>query len=136
MDYAKPLPLPDAQTQGFWEGCKAHELRLLRCTRCGTYVHHPAPMCHACNATDLDWAQVSGQGRVYTWIVVHHAPLPGFQEDTPYVVAWVELEEQPGLRLLSNVVGCAPEDMAAGMPVRVEFNDVSDDVTLPVFRPQ
>ena len=135
MAYAKPLPLPDPQTQGFWDGCRAHELRLLRCAECGAYVHQPAPMCRACNGTALDWAQVSGEGRVYTWVVVHHAPVPGFQEETPYVVGWIELAEQSGLRILSNIVGCSPEEVAAGMPVRVEFRDVSDAISLPVFRP-
>jgi uncharacterized OB-fold protein len=130
-----PLPQPDAQTRGFWEGCRAHELRLLRCRECRTWVHQPAAMCHACGAQALDWAAVSGRGSVYTWTVVHHAPLPAFQERTPYVVAWIELVEQSGLRILSNVVGCAPEQLRAGLPVRVTFRDLSDDIALPLFEP-
>ena len=135
MNDAKPLPRPDPLTRGFWDGCREHELRLLRCDACGTYVHQPAPMCHACNATDLSWTPVRGEGGVYTWVVVHHAPNPGFQDETPYVVAWIELDEQPGLRILSNVIGCPPEQVQAGMRVRVEFRDTAGDVSLPVFRP-
>ena len=132
---SKPLPLPDEQTRGFWDGCREHELRLLRCADCATYVHQPSPMCHACNSMRLDWQPVSGEGVVYSWVVVHHAPAPGFQDETPYVVAWIELPEQAGLRILSNIVGCAADRVRAGMRVRVEFRDVSQDFRLPVFRP-
>lgn len=134
MDHQKPLPRADEQTRGFWEGCKEHELRLLCCEDCDTYIHQPAAMCHACNSMRLGWKPVSGEGEVYSWVVVHHAPAPGFQNETPYVVAWIELVEQAGLRILSNVVDCPPEDVQAGMPVRVEFRDVTDEVTLPVFQ--
>ena len=134
MDHQKPLPRADEQTRGFWEGCKNRELRLLRCEDCGTYIHQPAAMCHACNSMRLGWKPVSGEGEVYSWVVVHHAPAPGFQNETPYVVAWIELVEQAGLRILSNVVDCPPADVQAGMPVRVEFRDVTDEVTLPVFQ--
>ena len=81
----------------------------------------------------LDWKAVSGRGEVYSWVVVHHAPAPGFQEETPYVIAWIELVEQAGLRILSNIVGCPPEEVQAGMAVRVEFRDRTDEVTLPLF---
>ena len=78
---------------------------------------------------------MAGQGEVYSWVVVHHAPTASFQEETPYVVAWIELVEQAGLRILSNVVGCPPDEVHAGMRVRVEFRDVTPDVSLPQFRP-
>ena len=134
-DSVKPLPEPDRDSRGFWEGCRAHELRILRCRHCGTYVHQPAPRCHACHSGDLDWQRVSGRGRVYSWVVVHHGTLPGFADETPYVVAFVELVEQPGLRILSNVVGCDPAALRADLEVSVAFEDASDDVSLPVFRP-
>jgi uncharacterized OB-fold protein len=78
---------------------------------------------------------VSGDGEVYSWVVVHHAPGTIFQEQTPYTLAWIELVEQPGLRILSNVVGCPPAQVEAGMRVRVGFRDVTGEVTLPVFHP-
>ncbi len=132
---AKPLPLADDQSRGFWDGCREHELRLLRCEDCTTYVHEPAPMCHACNSMRLSWQPVSGHGEVYSWVVIHHAPAAGFQDDTPYVIAWVELSEQPGLRMLSNIVGCPAAQVRAGMRVSVEFRDVTDEISLPVFCP-
>ncbi len=135
MTRDKTLPLPDELTQGFWDGCRDHELRLLCCEDCATYIHQPAAMCHACNSTRLRWKPGTGEGEVYSWVVVHHAPAAGFQDETPYVVAWIELFEQPGLRILSNLVGCPPAQLQAGMRVRVEFRDVTDEVTLPLFRP-
>lgn len=133
--YQKPLPHPDRESEGFWEGCKDHELRILRCNICDTYVHEPAPICHRCNAMDLSWQPVSGKGSVFTYAVVWAPTLPGFAEDVPYVVAWIELVEQPGLKLLSNVVGCEPKDVSVGMPVEVAFEDVTPDMTLHRFRP-
>ena len=132
MTLKRPLPLPDDQTRGFWEGCGDRELRLLCCEDCGTYIHQPAPMCHACNSTRLDWKRVSGDGALYTWVVVHQAP-PAYE--TPYVVGWSELAEQPGLRILSNVVGCPPAKVQAGMRLRVDFQVLNDEINLPVFRP-
>ena len=135
VDYVKPIPEPNRDSRGFWEGCRAHELRILRCRECGTYVHQPAPLCHACNASELDWQRVSGRGRVYSWVVVHHGTLPGFSRETPYVVAFIELAEQPGLRILSNVIDCDPSELCDGFEVSVTFVDAGDEVSLPVFRP-
>ncbi len=135
MKHQKPLPLADEQTRGFWDGCKQHELRLLCCEDCDTYIHQPAAMCHACNSMRLGWKPVSGEGEVYSWVVVHHAPAPGFQEETPYVIAWIELVEQTGLRILSNIVECPAAKVQAGLPVRVVFRDVTDEVSLPLFIP-
>ena len=91
MAIERPLPLPDEQTRGFWEGCREGELRLLRCQDCRTYIHQPAPMCHVCNSTQLSWKRVSGRGTLYTWVVVHQAPAA---YETPYVLGWIEVDEQ------------------------------------------
>jgi uncharacterized OB-fold protein len=133
--YRKPLPAPDAFTKPFWDGCKAGELRMLRCARCGTYVFFPAPACHACGSMEVAWVPVSGKGSVYSFIVVRQANLPAFAAELPYVVAWVELAEQPGLKMVSNIVGCDPKDVRVGMPVQVTFEQATDEVTLPKFRP-
>ena len=77
---------------------------------------------------------LSGRGEIYSFIVVHRPQHPAFFADVPYNVAIVELEE--GIRLHSNVVGCANEELRVGMPVEVVFDKVSDEVTLPRFRPQ
>jgi len=133
--YSKPLPQPDPDTQAFWDGCKAHELRVLRCDRCGAYIHYPAPICHRCTSTSLTWTKLSGRGTVFTYIVVHAPNLPGFAEEAPYVVAWIELAEQPGLKMISNVVGCRPSEVTVGMPVRVTFEDATPEISIPRFVP-
>ncbi len=133
--YSKPLPQPDMESQGFWDGCKEHELRILRCDACSTYVHFPAPICHNCNAMGLSWRAVSGKGKVFTFVVVYQPVTPGFADDVPYVVAWIELDEQAGLKMVSNIVECDPSDVTIGMPVEVVFEDVTPEVTLPKFRP-
>ena len=88
-------------------------------------------MCRSCGGADLGPEEVSGRGVVHSYTVTHF-PLPGFEP--PFTVALVELEEQRGLRLVSNVLGVDPDDVEIGMPVEVEFEDVAEDVTLPLFR--
>jgi uncharacterized OB-fold protein len=78
---------------------------------------------------------VSGLGRVYSWVVVHQASLPGFAEAVPYVVAAIELDEQVGLRLIARMIGCEPSEVRADMRVRVEFEHLENGVALPVFCP-
>lgn len=133
--YSKPLPTPDRDTLPYWEGCRRHELLMQRCADCGTYIFPPLPMCPACTSMNREWGRVSGRGRIYSWFVVHHATHPDFVDDVPYAVVLVELDEQPGLRLPSNVVECSIEEIEIGMPVEVVFEDVTDEVTLPKFRP-
>lgn len=126
-----PVPRPTALSAPHWSGGKSGELRVQRCDGCDRYVFNPALVCPFCTSPDLRWRVSSGRGRVHTMTTVHRAPTPGVQ--TPYVVAVIELEE--GWYMLSNVVGRAPGDVRIGMPVRVDFVDVSDEVSLPVFRP-
>jgi len=131
-DYNKPLPQITLETKEFWEGCKRHELLIQRCKDCGTYRHYPRPMCPNCGSWHVEWAKVSGKGKVYTYIVAHRPFHPAFFSDVPYAVVIVELEE--GVRIVSNVVDCRPDDIYIGMPVEVVFDDVTDEVTIPRFR--
>ena len=127
----RPLPDPNPETAFFWDAAQRGELHILRCNACGMYVHLPRPACRSCQSTDLSPARVSGRGVVHSFTVTHF-PLPGFQP--PFAVALIELDEQPGLRLASNVVDVAPEDLEIGLPVEVTFEKVADDVTLPLFK--
>ena len=79
--------------------------------------------------------KVSGKGTVYSFVVVHQATMPGFAQDVPYVAAWIEFPEQSGLKMISNVIDCEPSEVFVGMSVEVTFEDVTEDVTLPKFRP-
>ena len=127
----RPLPQPDPETAFFWEAANRGELHILRCRNCGTYIHLPRPACRTCGSTDLAPERVSGRGTVHSYTVTHF-PLPGYEP--PFAVVLVELEEQPGLRLVSNLVDVRPDEIEIGMPVEVTFEPAADGVMLPLFR--
>ena len=136
MEESKPfrlLPQVTPENEHFWHGGADGELRFLRCGSCRYYVHPPAPLCPECLSRDLSAETVSGRAVVHTFTLNHQAWIPGF--DPPYLVAIVELEEQEGLRLTTNLVKCEPENVSIGMRVKVLFEDVGDDVYLPLFEP-
>ncbi len=131
--YAKPLPRVDEESKGFWEACRRHELYLQRCGDCGTLRHYPRALCPRCLSDRIDWLRASGKGEVYTFTVTHQNQAPGFRDALPYVLAYVELAE--GVRMLTNIVDCAPDDVRIGMPVELVFEDVTAEATLPKFKP-
>ena len=128
-----PAPTASFETRGYWEGTARGELVLQRCTACGTVQHRPRPLCVSCFADAIEHFVASGRGTVHTFTTTRQNHAPGFRGACPYVLAYVELEEGP--RLLTNVVGCAPEDVRIGMPVEVEFADVEGEFQVPRFRP-
>ncbi len=133
-DYVKPLPTVNADTKPFWDACKLHELRLPRCTECNELFYPPQGVCPRCLSTELEWVKVSGKGAVYSLSVVHQNKSPGFKDEGPYVLAYVTLDE--GVLMLTNVVGAAdPYDVEIGMPVEVVFEDATDAISIPKFRP-
>ncbi len=132
VEYDKPLPQMEGLTKEFYEWCKQGELRFQRCKKCATFRHVPREICAECNSFDWEWALSSGKGRVYTWTVVERALHPAFMDSTPMAPVVVEMEE--GVRLLSNMVDCAPDQLEIDMPVQVEFEAVTAEVSLPRFR--
>ncbi len=132
-DYSKPLPEITEDNQPFWDGCREHKLLLQRCSRCG-HLRDANPLCPECWASDHDWVEASGRGSVYSWIVVHQCYSKAFEDDLPYNVAIVELEEGP--RLLTTLMEIDNDDIRPGMQVEVVFEDVTEEVTLPKFRPR
>ena len=126
------LPRVTDLNRHFWTGGAQGKLLFLRCRPCGAYVHPPAPVCPACLSRDVAPAAVSGRATVATFTLNHQpwGPAP----DHPYAIAIVEIEEQPGLRLTTNVVNCPAESVRIGMPVRVVFEPY-DDVWIPLFEP-
>lgn len=130
--YDKPLPALAGLSGEFYGWCRQGELRFQRCSDCGTFRHVPREMCAECNSMSWEWVPSSGRGTVFTWTVVQRALHPAFVNATPIAPVIVEMEE--GVRLLSTVVDCPPEELAIGMPVEVVFEAVTDDVTLPRFR--
>lgn len=130
--YTKPLPALDGFAKEFYEWGKRRELRFQRCRDCGTWRHVPREMCAACGSWQWEWAVSSGRGTVFTWTVIARALHPAFQNDAPYAPVVIEMDE--GVRLLSQVVDCPPDQLTIGMPVEVVFEDVTAEVTLPKFR--
>ena len=132
-DYNKPLPHPSEESQPFWDGCKRRELLVQKCRSCQTLVHYPRSVCPVDAGTEFDWAPLSGRGEVHSYTVCHRAFHPGFAEDVPYVAAIIELAE--GVRMMSNVIDVDPSKVHIGMQVEVVFEDVTEEITLPKFRP-
>jgi len=132
-EYNKPLPNINGDSREFWAGCKGHELRFQKCQACG-HVRWPASIiCPMCYSKETNWIAARGNGKVYTFAVYHVAYDPAFENDLPYVVADVALEEGP--RLVTNIVGCPPEEVRCEMPVEVVWEDITDEFSLPKFRP-
>ena len=131
--YKKPLPRIDEESKGYWEACQRHELYVQKCLACGELRHYPRALCPACLSDETQWVRSSGRGTLYTYTVTYQNQSPGFREDLPYVLAYVELEE--GVRLLTNIVGCDPNELQIGMAVEVSFEDVTAAVSLPKFKP-
>ena len=132
QEHGKPLPLMDGTTKEFYEHCKRRTLSFQRCQRCGRWRHVPRVMCAACGSWDWQWTKSSGRGRVFTWTVVRRPMHPAFADDPPYAPVVVELEE--GVRMVSWIVDCPPDEIEMGMPVEVVYDDVTPEVTLPTFR--
>ena len=132
--YAKPLPQVTPEMKPFWDAARRHELVVQRCTGCGTHRFPARDICSRCLSRDAAWTPVSGRGSVFSWAIMHQVYHPGFAAEVPYAVVVIELDE--GVRLVSNLVDCAPADIRAGMPVEVVFDDVASDVSLPKFRPR
>jgi len=133
MTYNKPLPKINADTREFWEGCKQHLLKIQKCGSCGFVRFPPSFICPRCHSMETEWINASGKGSVYTFTVNHVAFHPAFQEDLPYVVAVVKLDEGP--HMLTNIVGCEPANVRCDMPVEIAWEDVTDEFSLPKFRP-
>jgi len=126
------LPRINDGNEFFWTSGADGRLRFLRCAACGYWIHPSGPVCPVCHSRDLAPQAVAGEAVLHTYTVNHQAWLPGFEP--PYVVAIVELPEQEGLRLTTNLVNCALEDVRIGMPVRVLFEQW-EDVWFPLFEP-
>lgn len=122
----------DSDSRPYWEGLAQGELRLQRCNSCSKAVFYPRSICPHCHADQLSWIVASGKGTIYSYTVAHQA-FGSFAADVPFVVAIVELEE--GVRMMSRIVGTSRERITVDMAVRVTFEQVGEDLTLPYFRP-
>ncbi len=140
-DITHSPPAASWETRGYWEGADRGELVLQRCRACQTVQHRPRAICASCLSSEIEHFVASGRGTVYTFTVTNQNQMPGFRDACPYVLAYIDLDEGP--RLMSNVVGCEPDDVAIGMSVAVDLQpvDTSDRgesggaFAVPRFRP-
>ena len=133
------LPQIDDESRPFWEGTLAGELRVQACGGCARLRFPPRPMCPSCQSTDVEWKTMSGRGTIYSFIVAHPPLLPAYAAVAPYNAVLVELDEDPTIRMVGNLVAAAeaeinsvdPATIEIGAPVSVVFARLTDDVALP-----
>ncbi len=130
---SKPVPVPDDISAPFFDGARNGKLMLQHCGACGTWSFPVRERCPHCFAAELEWRAASGRGTLYTFAIMHQVMNPGFAGAVPYNIAQIDLEE--GVRITSNVVGIPNDALKIGMTLEVIFEDVSQDVSLPKFRP-
>ena len=129
-----PQPRPDPDSEGFWSATASGRIELCRCRDCGLWHHPPLERCRACAAeTRVD--PIAGTGSLRSFIVVRHAAVPGYLDAVPYIVGMVELDEQPGLRLVGRLLDVDPQDVEVGARVRAELVDLPPgDFVVIAFR--
>lgn len=132
-EYTKPMPAISSLNQPYWDGLKQRQVVMPKCNDCDKLWYPPAPFCPECWSRSFSWQQLSGRGKVNSWVVFHQAYFSSFKNDIPYNVAEVELEEGP--RLLTNLVDVDGADIQIGMSVEIIFDDITDEVTLAKFTP-
>ncbi len=132
-EYTKPLPIIAKTNREFWEGCKVGDLRLKRCEDCGQFRFPASPLCRECLSSRFTWVKSKGRGTVFSYIIYHQAFHKGFQDEIPYAVAVVDLEE--GVRIISRIRNCPVDSISIGMGVSVFFEPATDEIHLPFFEP-
>ncbi|WP_152007437.1 Zn-ribbon domain-containing OB-fold protein [Hoeflea sp. EC-HK425] len=130
--YEKPLPIIDPGTKPFWDAAKEHRLSIPHCLNCGKHHFYPRELCPHCHSDKLEWTDVSGKGEVYSFTIARKPAGQVFAADVPYIIAMIELDEGP--RMLTNLVVSDVETVSIGDLVMVEFDDVTEEITLPKFK--
>lgn len=135
-EYTKPLPnleQADDESRAFWAAAHEHRLVMQRCIECGHIRWPIGPVCTQCLAEGFEWQTLSGKGELWSWVNFYQPFHPEWAKEAPYNVAIVRLEE--GLLFLTNVVGCEDADLSVGMPLEIVFEDATEEVSIPKFRP-
>ena len=131
---AKPIPIPDEVSAPFWEAARGRQLVIQRCAACGYYNHPPRRVCDACLSQDLAFAPTRGNGKIYTFTVMHQRDVAGFENEAPYINIVVELDEQPMLLMVSDLPHGERDRVRIGAPVEVFFDEHGDGSMIPCFR--
>ena len=136
-DFPKPKPAITPETKPFWDATKNKDFMLVKCVDCGFHrnpLFITANICPNCGCRKPgEWVKASGKGKIHTYTVVHRTFHPAFEKELPYILTIVELEEGP--RFLANMRGTSPEEMTLDVPVEVIFEELTEEITLPQFKP-
>ena len=134
MDFEVTKPVPEAQpwSEKFWEGTKQGKLLVQICKDCNARIFYPRKVCPECWSGNLDWIEASGKASVHTFSTAYSMVEPKFMDELPYTIAYVDLDE--GIRMMTRIVECQPEEIRFGMKVEVVFHE-RDGFHLPYFRP-
>ncbi len=133
--YKKPIPTPQGESDHYWQKAKEGELWLRKCNACGEAYFYPRDISPCCFSRDTTWIKASGKATLYTYGIVQRAPHPGFVEDVPFVTAIVELEEGPTMPTNIVIDDPTPENLQVGMALEAVFEDITDTIALPKFKP-
>ena len=133
MEYQKPIPVKTQDNSPYWDGADRHELILQKCNSCHEYSHPPGPSCAKCGSTEMSWDSQGSEisGKVYSYIISYRPFLPGFQDDLPLIIAIVEVDKLPNVRLIGNVLQCSTDDIQIGMPVKMIWEELPEGRALP-----
>jgi uncharacterized protein len=127
-----PSPAVNPETAEFWAATAEGRLLLRRCQDCGTVIWYPRTICPQCASLATEWFESSGRGRIYSYTVNHRGE-GAYRDASPFVLAYVELDEGP--RMMTNIVGAEAAELTVGLPVQVVFHDTGDGAALPRFQP-
>lgn len=126
-------PSPDPWTEPFWQAARERRLAIQACEACGSLQHPPGLMCRRCGGSELGWRDVSGRGELYSFTVSEQSFVPGFEDALPLPIGLVEIVEQAGVRLLTNLLVEDPNSLRVGIALRVVFEPIADRYVLPQF---
>ncbi len=129
-----PYPVPEYGSEPYWHACNERRLVMQQCAACGKFRWHPAPLCTCCADENFVWALLSGRGTIWTWTVITHPVHPAAIARVPYVIVEIALEEQAGLRMLSNLIEADVDAIEIDAEVEVDFSEHQSGQMLPVFR--
>ena len=129
-----PYPIAEYGAEPYWEACNEERLSMQRCEACSRLRWHPSPRCGDCGSADYAWDTLTGLGKINTWTVVTHPVHPAAIEKVPYVVVVVDLDDQPGLLMVSNLVDCDPNNIRFEQRVQVAYIAHPSGQKIPVFR--
>lgn len=130
---AKPVPVVNSWTMNFWKGNNEGKLMIQKCKDCHQPIFYPRMSCPFCFSDSIEWIESSGKGKIYSYTVVRSNAPSAFLADMPFIIAVIRLDE--GVQMLTNIVECEPEEVCCELPVQVVFEKLTDEFTLPKFKP-